>query len=130
MKHSNKIILRLGMAFVFFWFGINQINNPGQWVSYLPQWTMSLPIPQLNFVLLNGWFEVMGASLLVIGIYTRITALLLALHLFGIALSVGFDAVGVRDLGLAFATLSLAIQGAGHLSLDKMFEKSEQMKSI
>jgi uncharacterized membrane protein YphA (DoxX/SURF4 family) len=130
MKHSNKIILRLGMAFVFFWFGVTQINNPGQWVSYLPQWTMSLPIPQLNFVLLNGWFEVMGASLLLVGIYTRITALLLALHLFGIALSVGFDAVGVRDLGLAFATLSLATQGAGHLSLDKMFEKSEQMKSI
>ena len=49
-------------------------------------------------------------------------ALLLSLHVFGIALSLGYNAVAIRDFGLAFASLALAVGGAGTFSIDTKAE--------
>lgn len=65
----------------------------------------------------------MGA-LLIIGFYTRWAALFLALHLAGILLSLGYNAIAVRDFGLTLALFSLALQGAGHWSLDRYWTEA------
>ena len=118
-------ILRIGLAFVLLWFGFTQLQNPQQWVSFLPGWTSILPITQIQFIYLNGLFEVVGSMLIILGVYTNITALLLSLHLFGIAFSIGLSGVGVRDIGLAIALLALALLGAGKLSIDSLAEDSK-----
>jgi uncharacterized membrane protein YphA (DoxX/SURF4 family) len=118
LQKYAPLILRFGLAFVFIWFGVNQLQNPSQWTALLPSWTISLPFSQIQFVLLNGWFEIVGAGLFIFGAYTRIVAVLLALHLFGISWTVGWNAVGVRDIGLACATLALGLLGAGEPSAD------------
>ena len=124
MQKYAPVVLRWGMALIFFWFGVNQILNPIQWTSYLPTWTAGLPISSIRFVLMNGWFEIVGATLLVLGVYTRLTAFLLSAHLFGIAFTMGLDAIGMRDVGLAIATGVVFLQGAGPLSVDMMAEQS------
>lgn len=118
LEKLGPIVLRFGMALVFLWFGFSQIFNPDQWVSFLPGFLEVFPISASNFVLANGSFEVIGGVFLILGVYTRLAALLLALHLFGIAFIIGWNALGVRDFGLAVATLVIFLQGAGGLSFD------------
>lgn len=107
------------------YFGSQQLSNALPWTGYLPTWTQSLPISQMNFVYLNGWFEIIAGILLFTGFYTRIIAGLLALHLIGITISVGYDATGVRDFGLSIALISLFLQGESIWSLDKYFNARE-----
>lgn len=118
LEKSGPIVLRIGLALVFLWFGFSQLFNPAQWTGFLPSFLGLLPISLVKFVLLNGWFEIIGGVMIFLGAYTRPVALLLALHLFGITLTIGWNALGVRDFGLAVATLVIFMQGAGNLSLD------------
>ncbi len=123
---SALFVLRLGLAFVFIWFGITQLQHPLQWISFLPGWVASLPVSATSFVLLNGLFEIVAGTLLAIGAWTRLAALLLSIHLFGIALSMGYNAIAIRDIGLAIAALAIAVGGAGQFSLD---EKADMTNS-
>lgn len=120
LVNFSKLLLRYGMAIVFLWFGFSQLHNPSPWITFLPSWVTMMPISENHFVQLNGLFEVIAAALLLIGAYVRISALLLGLHLFGIALSIGITSTGVRDFGLAIASLALAGFGAGNFSVDRL----------
>ncbi len=110
------LVLRIGLALVFFWFAVSQLRDPAMWTGFLPRFVDSLPVSPENFVRMNAVFEIVCASLLVIGVWVRGAALLLALHLFGIAFTIGMSATGVRDFGLAVASLALFFGGAGSLS--------------
>lgn len=120
----SKLLLRYGMATVFLWFGFSQLHNPSSWTAFLPSWVSMIPISENNFVQLNGLFEVVAATLLLIGGYVRIAAFLLALHLLGIALSIGITSTGVRDFGLTIASFALAGLGAGKFSVDELSTKN------
>lgn len=122
-KIEATLVLRLTMAFVLFYFGFAQITDASSWTSYLPSFIDALPISATKFVLLNGWFEIIAAALLILGAYTRLISFLLAIHLFGIAFSIGMNGVGVRDIGLAGATLALVFSGAGKLSVDEFVDE-------
>lgn len=122
-KSSAPVVLRIVFAFVFFYFGFVQLGNANMWTSYLPDWVGNLPISEYKFVLLNGWFEIIGAILLVLGAYVRPVALLLAIHLFGISASIGIDPTGVRDIGLAGATLAISLLGGGPFSVDEFIDE-------
>lgn len=122
-KIEAQLILRLTMAFVFFYFGFAQLTDASAWTSYLPSFIDILPISATKFVLLNGWFEILAAAMLVLGAYTRLMSVLLAFHLFGIAFSIGMSGTGVRDIGLAGATLALVFSGAGKMSVDEFVEE-------
>lgn len=120
-KNQNAafLILRLGLAAVFIWFGASQLLSPSQWTSFLPSWVAAVQFPVVTFVLLNGLFEIIAGVLLALGAWTRIAAFILAVHLVGIAFSIGYNSVAVRDIGLALATLALAVGGAGSYSIDE-----------
>ncbi len=111
-------ILRISVSLVFLWFGFTQLFHPSSWVSYLPQWTGKFIISQTTIVILNALFEIFFGILLLIGFYTRLSALLLGVHLLGITLSIGLNATGIRDFGLTFATLAIFLYGPDKLTLD------------
>ncbi len=105
----GKALLRYGFVFVFLWFGINQLLHPGMWVGLIPGWiTTVIGIPAQTFVIINGVAEVILAFALTFNIYTPVVAFLLSLHLLSIAIDLKFNAVGIRDVGLAIAALALA----------------------
>jgi uncharacterized membrane protein YphA (DoxX/SURF4 family) len=114
----SKTLLRIAMSGVFLWFGISQLAQPETFLGWLPAWTDLLPITPERFIVLNGAFEALFGTLLLIGIFTRAVAVLLSLHLVGIALSLGYNDVMVRDVGLALATLSIALAGPDPWCLD------------
>ncbi len=108
MTVTSAQVVRVSAVLLFLWFGFQQLVSPGDWVGFLPTWTGYFPVPGEMLVQLNGLMEVVLAALLALGAYTRVSAGLLGVHLFFIALSAG-GAIGVRDAVLAFMTLSLCV---------------------
>jgi uncharacterized membrane protein YphA (DoxX/SURF4 family) len=114
MTHTNigLLILRLGLAAVFLWFGFSQLFDGINWVSLVPEWAVNIAhLPPAMIVLANGLFEVVFGTLLALGILTRYVAILLALHLAFIAFQMGLTAIGVRDFGLVTALIALGFLG-------------------
>ncbi len=112
------IVLRLGISAVYIWFGIAQITNTSLWVGMVPLWaTEFLGVDATTMVLLNGWFELLAATFLILGVYVRWVAALLFIHLAVITIHLGYNPVGVRDFGLSLATLALSLFGADDFCL-------------
>lgn len=104
------IVLRLGLASLFLWFGFSQLFDGISWVSWVPDWAVAtLHLPPAMLVLANGLFEIILGSLLAIGIFVRVIALILALHLTVITFDIGITAIGVRDFALTLATFALVL---------------------
>lgn len=126
MQNYGLIISRIGLSFVLFWFGIQQLSEPSFWIGFVPQEVEKLsPIPLEQIVLINGGVEIILGTLLILGFYTRVVAALSALHLASIAVSLGLTPAGVRDWGLAGAFAGLVFTGGGDFSVDHWFQKNK-----
>ncbi len=123
MQNLSGVVLRVGLGIVVIWFGLQQLTDTISWISYLPSWTNNLPLSQMSFIYLNGWFEVCFGILLIVGFYTRIVAGALSLHLLGIVFSLGYNSIAVRDFGLTIALASISLYGPSKWSLDEFFAK-------
>lgn len=120
MKKFAPVVLRLGLVFVFVWFGSSQWMNQAMWVGLIPKFAVSLTgLSAVTLVKLNGTFELLMAILLGFGVQVRIVAFLLFLHLVTIVADVGLSSIGIRDTGLMLAALSVALHGADAYSYDK-----------
>jgi len=120
IKNLAPVVLRLGLAMVFIWFGSNQLMSQTMWMWLIPKSLISMTgISAQNIVIGNGIFEIIMAALLAFGIWIRLVAILLALHLLGIIGVLGINAIGIRDIGLFFAMVSVAMHGADIYSYDK-----------
>src|SRR6185369_12924187 len=110
---SSFNVLRIGIGLVMLWFGTQQLLHPEQWTGFLPSWTVSLPISQISFVYLNGFFEVVFGILLALNIWRKVVSALLAIHMLGIVIttfSMGSQAIAVRDFGIFIALLSIFLK--------------------
>ncbi len=104
----GMLLLRLGLAILFLWFGFSQLFDGINWVSWVPEWAVNLlHIPPAMIVLLNGAFEVIAGAFLALNIFTRWVAFALELHLLVLVIEIGLTPIGVRDFGLMMATLAL-----------------------
>ena len=107
------------MAAVILWFGVQQFVHTDSWTAYVPDSAVSMTgLSVTTLVYLNAAFEVLFGLLLVIGFRARIVAFLLGLHLLDIMYIVGYGEIGVRDFGLAIATLVVAMQATDALCVD------------
>lgn len=119
LSRYSPILLRLGIAIVFLWFGFSQIKNPAAWTRMMPEYIQSIaPFSANTLIYLNGFVEVILATVLLLGFYTRTVSLLLSLHLIHIVTIVGYGAIGARDLALAFAAFAIFLKGADEFCLD------------
>jgi uncharacterized membrane protein YphA (DoxX/SURF4 family) len=123
LKTYSPTVLRIGMAIIAIWFGAQELLHPQMWTSYIPDSVVSFSHLNANFLVhMNGAFEPIFGIALLLGIKTRISALLLTIHMFDITYVVGYGALGVRDLGLAFGLLAVFMHGPSPLSFD-IFKK-------
>lgn len=127
MNLAGKLLLRYSWVLLFLWFGYAQLTDTASWVFYLPEWVGYFPIPGEILIQLNGLLEICGALLIGAGIFTRLTSVVLAIHLGIIAISVG-GAVGVRDAVLATAGFALALQDLDPWTLDMRHKQQSQTK--
>jgi len=128
MKTYAPIIVRIAISFL--WFGKEQLMNAEAWTGLIPESVISISgMSALSFVYSNAISEIIFGILLLVGFFTRLSAIFLALKLFGIMFIIGYNDVGVRDFGLAMATLSIFLYGADAWCLDKFLEKKNTTSS-
>ena len=111
-KRVATYVLIGSLVFVFGWFGIDKFRDPYFWSTYLPDWMEGLMnIPGTSWVVVIGLFELLLALLLLIPIrrLRRVAVTLMILHLIGILWQVGWNDIGVRDIGLAMSAAALLI---------------------
>jgi uncharacterized membrane protein YphA (DoxX/SURF4 family) len=131
MKSFAPVLLRIGIALVFIWFGTQQFINTGMWVKMIPESVISMTgLTASTLVHFNGAFEIVFALCLLAGFFTRTVALLLGLHMLHITYIVGYGPTGVRDFGLALATISLFLYGVSGWSIDTWLSKRKAQEEI
>lgn len=113
------IVLRVSLALLFLWFSVQQFLHPRVWEGFVPDSVVAIShLSAGTLVFINGVFELIFGTILLIGFWTRWAALFLALHLFDIAYTIGYDSLAMRDLGLAVATLSIFFSGPDWFTID------------
>ena len=122
----TALVLRIGLALLFLYFGFSQISDPVSWSGFVPTFVSDvLPFPVENFVLANGALELLLVLLLIVGFQTRIVALLAAGHMAGIVFGLGFSAIAVRDFMTMVSCIALFFAAkVNPLSLDEKVQKS------
>jgi putative oxidoreductase len=134
LKPLSLLLLRLALGVIFMYSGYPKLfTNHSAWETNFVH--MGFPP---YFATISGSLEFFGGILLVIGLLTRVVALLLAIEL-GIAVArvsiphAGIYAVGKYELPLMLCTaaFALATVGAGAISLDHVtFESSGGRKAF
>jgi putative oxidoreductase len=120
LKPLGLLVLRLAVGASFMLHGYPKLSDPAKWLKAFP----GFGFPSY-FAYISGILEVFGGGLLVLGLFTRGAALLLAIEM-GLVVgrttlpSVGVYAFGRYELPLLLgaAALALATTGAGVISLD------------
>ena len=125
-KGYSPILLRVTVSLIFLWFGLNLLFDTANWLGWLPQWVFALPLSSELFLKLNGGFQAVFGLLLLLGYFTRVSALLLSLHLFGIAVNLGYNDIFIRDLGLSLITFSVFLRGPDRFCMKKNIKAEVQ----
>lgn len=124
MQKYAPIILRIGMSLVFFIFAYMQLTDPYNFIGYLPDFLFDTGFAR-QIVYANAIFEILFGLLLILGLFTRLAAFLLAVHLAVITYEIGFRMDGIRDFGLTVATFAIWLNGPDAWSLDKKWRKKK-----
>lgn len=111
LKYSN-LFLRLGLAAVFVWFGIDKFLNPQHWLSaWVPQSVLTVAsnigIGGLDVVYASGVFELLVGASILSNIFTKIFSILAIVFLVTVLFTFGVSEVLVRDVGLVGGFLAL-----------------------
>lgn len=116
------LILRIGVAIVFFAHGLPKIKDVGQTAGFFKQANIPMPVVSAWIVAL---VETLGAILLVLGLGTRVIALGMAFAMLVAIKVVKIGMVKAKFSGgwefefiLGMAALALVFTGAGALALD------------
>lgn len=114
MSYLNKlsdyspVILRVGLAFVFLWFGWASFANPDMFASLVPVWMAPFGSATM-LVRVHGVFELIFGLLLFAGVLTRLSAFFLFLSLIQTITLLSWGPIMVRDIGLALALFSIVV---------------------
>ena len=100
------LILRVGLGLTFVWISIDMFRHPDTWIGFLPG-TIPLDLSRETALQLIAIFDAALGVLLITGHFARIVSFLAAIHLLGILVVQGVDAVTIRDVGLLGVAVAL-----------------------
>ena len=103
------LVLRIGIGFVFAWFGWNAISAPDSWVRLVPDWQAAI-IDARTLVLVHGAVELVLGVLLIVGARIRLVSGILLLSILHTLFLISGPSF-IRDVGIAAATLSIFLSG-------------------
>jgi putative oxidoreductase len=119
-KPLGLLVLRLAVGASFLYHGYPKLSDPARWLKAFP----GFGFPSY-FAYISGILEVFGGGLLIIGLFTRGAALLLAIEMGFVVGRTKLPSVGIYAFGryefeliLCAAAIALATTGAGLISLD------------
>ena len=111
-KRLPEYLLTAALAIVFAWFGIDKFRNAYLWIGFMPAWMDGF----LGFSTKGVWIFVVGGIEIILAAMLLVPArrirqagaVLIALHLAAVLVQVGWNDIGVRDLGLLLSSVALA----------------------
>lgn len=108
----SYLILRLSLAFVFLWFGIDKFIHPNYWINaWIPAWFVRIlnnfGIEVLSFIYINGIFEVTVGISFILNLFLKVIGFFAVLFLIAVILTNGLNEITVRDIGLFGGILTL-----------------------
>jgi uncharacterized membrane protein YphA (DoxX/SURF4 family) len=111
---NSQLALRIGLAIVFLWFGIDKFIQPQYWLdawvpSFVQNFASGIHIGGRDLINLIGIFEVIVALSLLTGFFMRYFAVAAAVFLVSIIAIHGFNEVIIRDIGLVGALIAIII---------------------
>jgi len=107
MHRKSYWILRICLAIVFIWFGVDKLLSPNNWFDYVPTMINDMPFKINTFIILNGMFEVILGLMLLWRRTLYLASGVIVLFIAMITIFLGFDEVIVRNLGLLSVALAL-----------------------
>lgn len=104
--------VRLGLAAVFLWFGIDKFIHPNYWLNaWVPEAVVAslagFKISGVQFVYFLGLFETLVAVSILINFLSRTFAFLAVIFLSVVILTGGVNEVTVRDWGTVGSLLAV-----------------------
>ena len=127
LSSAGILILRIGIAFGFFWAGSGKVSDPAGFGKMLNMMAGIDPMMATNMALMIGIFELLSGVLVLIGLITRpaaifqIAILIGALAMFGLDFSQG---PGIwKDPALLGVAIMLVLNGSGKFGVDYIISK-------
>jgi uncharacterized membrane protein YphA (DoxX/SURF4 family) len=110
----SQLALRIGLAAVFVWFGVDKLMHPQYWLdAWMPQhvqaFVIRLSVTPRDALNLLGIAEVLIALSLVTGFFIRWFAACAIVFLLAVSVTHGFSEVLIRDVGLIGALVALIL---------------------
>lgn len=125
---AGPLIMRLIVGYVFMLSGWAKLNNLPQMIENFTEW--GIPFPQILTPFVSG-VECIGGAMLILGLFTRIPAAMLAVVMVVAVKAAKWENVDFLETLLGFeeatylaAFLWLAIAGPGTASLDRLLVKA------
>ncbi len=111
LQYSN-LFLRLGLAAVFIWFGVDKFINPQYWLSaWLPQSIITVSskigMSGIDIVYASGVFELLVGAGVISNVFIKIFSVLAIIFLLVVLFTFGISEVLIRDIGLMGGFFSL-----------------------
>lgn len=111
MKKTSLLALRFGLGLTFVWIGVLILKDPASWGSMVQPWALRLlPTPLVLMMQATALLDIVVGAMLLFGLWTWAAAALGFGHIVAVLVSVGVNDTTVRDIGLAAASLALAIE--------------------
>ena len=115
----SYLALRLGLAAVFLWFGIDKMFHPSYWLNaWVPLGIQSLigsfSLTGLQFIYLNGIFEILVGLSLVTGVFMKFFSVLAVLFLVSVLIFIGISEVTVRDFAMVGGFVAVVLWPNGN----------------
>ena len=121
---AGPLVMRLVVGYVFMLTGWGKLNNLPQMIQNFTEW--GIPFPRVLTPFVSG-VEFFGGILLMLGLFTRIPAAMLAVVMLVAIKSAKWETVdslatllGFEEMTYFAAFLWLAIAGPGAVSLDRL----------
>ncbi len=113
-QRYSFLALRLGLAVVFLWFGIDKFIHPSYWINaWVPVGFISflshIHVSAQSFIFLNGIFEILVGISLLTQIFIKIFSILAIIFLLGVLVAVGLNEITIRDLTMIGALVSVVL---------------------
>jgi hypothetical protein len=132
---ARHLVMRLGLAFVLGWFGVQELRSPSEWAVFVPSFVGNItPVGVNDLVLVHGFFLLLASCLIVAGLL-YLPGCLLAMGLLAeILFGLWWDGGGIsdlviRDVGLFALAGALAIDPSRFWHLDNALIGPAEEKS-
>jgi putative oxidoreductase len=127
---AGPLIMRLIVGYVFMLSGWGKLNNLPQMIQNFTEW--GIPFPKILTPFVSG-VEFFGGIMLLLGLFTRIPAAMLAVVMLVAIRSAKWESVDSLETLLGFEEVSylalflwLAIAGPGPISIDHLLLSSRR----